>query len=151
MGFLVKTLQKMRAEIKAKPVSMADEAAVSNVFQQYLSEMQGRHMWYDRPHAPQPGQACRIGTDTSDTTRLDGIRIHVAKESHILRMSTTPFREWCHTKNYPAHAIINAFKREFDAKEIHARLGGGTPFVSMIEYIIEMDLTHPELAKLIEY
>jgi hypothetical protein len=152
MKFLVKTLQRMRAEIKNKPVSMADVTAVSNVFQQYLGDMQGRHtLTTDRMHLNRgkpPAGSVRI---LADTTRLDGIRIHVAKESHILRMSATPFREWCHTKNYPAHAIVNAFKREFDAKEIHARLGGGTPFVSMIEYIIEMDLTHPALAKLIEY
>jgi hypothetical protein len=152
MGFLVKTLQKMRAEIKAKPVSMADEAALSNVFQQYLSEMQGRHMLVtDRMHLNRGKPAMNSVKVHCDVTRLDGIRVHLARESHILRLATTPFREWCHAKSYPAHTIINAFKEKWRARETQARLGGGTPFVSMIEYIIELDTTQPELAKLIEY
>jgi hypothetical protein len=47
--------------------------------------------------------------------------------------------------------MIKAMEREFGIKQLQGRLGGGTPFVSFLEYVIEFDLTNPNLAGVLEY
>jgi hypothetical protein len=153
LGFLARTLTRMRGEIRSRPISLTDKAAISNVLQQYLGETQARHMLKtDRIHINRGKPAANSVKIIGATDKLDGIWIHVAKDSKIMRLAATPFREWCHTKGYTAHAMINAMAREFNVKPAaQGRLGGGTPFVSMIEYVLDLDLTNKELAKLIEF
>jgi len=87
----------------------------------------------------------------NDVSKLDGVQIHIGTDTKLMRIASTPFRDWAHDKGYPAHTLVNAMRREFNVKETQARLGGGTAFVSMIEYIFEFDLTNPALAALLEY
>lgn len=152
LGFLLDVLKRMRAEVQSKPVDMANKLAVSNVVQQYLAEMGARHLIRtDRIHInrgkPKEGSVKLL----NDASRIDGVRIQIGEESKLMRLAATPFRDWAHEKGYSAHMLISAMQKEFNIRETQGRLGSGTPFVSMIEYILEFDLTNPALKDLLEY
>jgi hypothetical protein len=152
LPFLIGVLNNMRREVKSKPVDMGNQLAVSNVMQQYLSEKQQRHLLKtDRIHLNRGKPATNSVKILNSVDKLDGVQIHIGVATKIMRIASTPFRDWAHDKGYPAHTLVNAMRREFNVKETQARLGGGTAFVSMIEYIFEFDLTNPALEALLEY
>jgi hypothetical protein len=152
LQFLMRTLERMRGEIKQKPVNMGDQSAVSNVLQQFFQEKQHKHLLKtDRMHTQRGKPAAGSITTISPTDRLDGVQIHLATESKLMRIAATPFRDWAHEKGYSPHTMISAMKREFNIKEAQGRLGSGTAFVSMLEHILEFDLTNSALASLLEY
>jgi hypothetical protein len=45
---------------------------------------------------------------------------------------------------------LSETQREFSIKELQARLGAGTPFVSTVEYVLEFDLTNPALKAIMD-
>ncbi len=152
MQFLIRTLKRMRGELKQKPVNMGDQSAVSNVLQQFFQEKQQKHLLKtDRIHTQRGKPAAGSVKTLSPTDRLDGVQIHIGTESKLMRIAATPFRDWAHEKGYSPNTMVSAMRREFNIKEMQGRLGSGTAFVSMLEYILEFDLTNPALASLLEY
>jgi hypothetical protein len=152
MAFLIRTLNRMRGEIKQKPVNMADQSAVSNVLQQFLQENQKKHLLKtDRIHTQRGKPAAGSVKTLSATDQLDGVQIHIGTESKLMRIAATPFRDWAHEKGYSPSTMVSAMRREFNIKEMQGRLGSGTAFVSMLDHVLEFDLTNPALASLLEY
>jgi hypothetical protein len=152
MQFLIRTLERMRGEIKQKPVNMGDQSAVSNVLQQFLQEKQQKHLLRtDRIHTQRGKPAAGSVKTLSPTDRLDGVQIHIGTESKLMRIAATPFRDWAHEKGYSPSTMVSAMRREFNIKEMQGRLGSGTAFVSMLENVLEFDLTNSALASLLEY
>jgi hypothetical protein len=152
LKFLIATLERMRREVSQKPINMTNTSAVGNVVQQFFAERQAKHLLRtDKMHTQRGKPPTNSIKVKGDTSRLDGIQIHLADESKLMRLAATPFRDWAHEKSYSPHTLIGAMKREFGVKEIQGRLGGGTPYVSMVEYVLEFDLTNPALAAILEY
>jgi hypothetical protein len=152
LKFLIATLQRMRGEVSQKPVNMTGTSAIGSVVMQFLRERQTKHMLRtNKMHTQRgkpPANSIKV---TGDTSKLDGIQIHFADESKLMRVASSPFRDWAHENSYSPHTLIGALKREFGVKEIQGRLGGGTPYVSMVEYVLEFDLNNPALAAILEY
>ena len=149
--FLVTLLGKMRAEIQDSTADMKNQTSVSNILAQFLKAMHTRHTLFTNKIVigqgkPQPGVIQVLG----DPSKLDGVCVQIARDDRILRISSTYMSRWLHDHDFPRHSFTKALKDEFGMTSIKARLGSGTPFVSPLEYILELDMNDPTLVGFIE-
>ncbi len=152
LKFLLNTLTKLRSELTQKPVDMSNTLSLSSVLGQYINEKRARHLLLtDRVHTspgkPPPNSVKVI----ADASKLDEITIHIGRDSKIMRLLSTPFRTWLADHGYSPHNICQRLEKLFGAKQVHGRIGGGSPFaVATTQYMIEFDLTDPELTKFLD-
>lgn len=149
--FLVTSLGKMRNQLRDTPVDMTDIKSVSSILAQYITAHHGRAFLHTdivwlRKSRP-PANAVKM---ISDPSRIEGVKIHLASDSRVLRISKTSLSNWLQENNYSVHNVIAAFEDKYSMKTIHVKLGGGTPFAGGAEYVAEFDLARPGNEDLME-
>jgi len=140
-AFMITSLGKMRAERNDQPVDMADQFNVANILSQFLNSSRARHTLVTNriiigPGKPQPGAIKML----NDTTKIDGLYVHIGRDDKLLRVSSTYLSEWLQEKGLSRHMFMEALKDKFAMKQLRGRLGGGTPLSNMTEYLLEIDL-----------
>lgn len=151
-AFMLRTLEGMRAQIKAQPNDMANSTNVENVLAQYLNAMRARHtLWTDIILIAKGRPAKDAVKVVRDASKLEDVYVHIAVESKIMRISSTHFSDWLKDKGYSRHMFTRALEKDFSIKNIVGRIGGGTQFaVASNEYLIEIHLAGTPLAAFLE-
>jgi hypothetical protein len=149
--FLIERLNDMRSERSTTTVDMTEKMNVSNMLAQFLNAMRTRHtLFTNRIHitAGKP-QGIKI---VSDTTKLDGIYVHVGVDDKIVRFSSTYFSTWLREVGLSRSIFKDALTHEFGAKLVKGRIGSGTgkQFAGATEYLIEIHLAGNPLADFID-
>ena len=82
---------------------------------------------------------------------LDSVYVHIGVDDKILRISSLALSEWLKERSLSRHIFTNALNKELGSKNIHGRIGGGTPHAGLLtEYLIEIDLAGTAIAHLVE-
>ena len=149
--FLLGVLEEMRGERTSQPVDMSNPMNVANVLAQYLNAMRARHtLVTNRIHIvqgkPPPG-AIKVVTDAS---RLDAIHVHIGKEDKLLRISSTHLSEWLAGVGYSRHQFTRSLEAQFGVKTVRGRLGSGTDYAGVTEYLLELNLAGSALLNFID-
>jgi hypothetical protein len=152
--FMLEVLSNMRNERANQPIDMNDALNVSNVLQQFLSEMRTRHtLWTNRIHiAPgkPPKDTIKICART-EIGRIDGVYVQIGFEDKLLRICSTRLSEWLTEKGYSRNLFRNALTKELGMKHIQGgRIGAGTEYAGAKEYLLEIDLAGTPHANFID-
>jgi Domain of unknown function (DUF927) len=152
--FMLEVLSKMRNERANQPIDMNDALNVSNVLQQFLSEMRARHaLWTNRIHiAPgkPPKDTIQICART-EVNKIDGVYVQIGVDDKLLRISSTRLSEWLTEKGYSRNLFRNALTKELGMKYIQGgRIGAGTLYAGAKEYLLEIDLAGTPHANFID-
>jgi Domain of unknown function (DUF927) len=141
--FLIGVVDNMRVEKIAAPVDLSVSINVSNVLTQFLAAMRFRNTLRTNKIHTGRGKPVKgsISVKTWHTDKLEALRVHVGEDDKLLRISKTFLQDWLRDHDYSPAAIIKAMATEFGAVSLQGRLGGGTEFVSGVEYLLEIDLT----------
>jgi len=140
-AFMIDKLNKMRTIRDEAPVDMRKTDNVSNVLAHFLNEQRGRstlltdHLWLKQGKPP-AGAIKVIG----DASRIDKLRVHIAKADKRMRVSSQALSEWLAEKDYSRHLFMQALKEQFGMTMMKGRLGSGTEFAGATQYLIEIDL-----------
>lgn len=149
--FMIATLKKLRSDVSEAPTDMKNTMSVSNILAQFLNAMAARHtLKTNKIHVGQgkpPKGSVKV---VSDTSKLDGIYVHIGQDDRMLRISSTYLSRWMSDHGWSRHAFTKALKDEFGAKVINGKLGAGTDQVRGMEYIIELDMNDAKLQGFLE-
>ncbi len=150
-AFLIGVMGNMRGVLSNSTSDMKDRLSISSLLAQFLGDKAGRHtLVTDRIHRTQgkpPAGSIKVITDT---TRLDGIHVHVGKDDGFIRISKERLKVWATLNKHPIHLFCKALEVELSAKVINGRIGGGTDYVGATEYLYELDTSNPALKGIIE-
>lgn len=137
-GFLVKNIDHMRFIRSQHGSDVKDAKNVEDVLTQFMSAHMARHtLWTDKMAigAGRPPKAKII----RDSTRLDGVYIHIATETGVMRMSSTRLSEWLRDRGYSRMLFIQELKDKFGFKEQPGvSMGGGTDYATGKQYCLEV-------------
>lgn len=149
--FMYARLEDMRKLIKKSPNDMTKSYNVENVLAQYYNAMRARHTLYTNVvhigKGKPPNGSIVIKRDTS---RLEGVYVHIGLDNKIMRFSSTHFGDWLKTKGYTRQVFMKALESEFGSKIVNGRIGGGTQYAGMTEYLIEIQLAGTPLIELLD-
>lgn len=151
--FMIDLLSKMRATRRTSAVDMSQAINVSVLLQQFFAAMRARHTIrtnrvHVAPGKPPIGSIKVIG----DTSRLEGIYVHVGIENKVVRFSNFAFKEWLTEKGYPRHLVVEALQKELGARNVTGRIAGGcgANLVGGTEYLWQIDLAGTPLLDFID-
>ena len=149
--FLTSVLDGMREEVKDSPADMRNNMSVSNILAQFLKAQQSRHTLVTNIiHTGVGKPAAGSVIVRSDPSRLDGVHVQIGQDDKKMRISSTYFSGWMQDHEYSRQAFTKAMKTEFGMKLINGKLGGGTQYATALEYLMEIDLSDPRLARFID-
>lgn len=141
-AFLVEVLNKLRGELTKSSVDMSDSFNVSAILAQFLNSQRARHtIRTNKIHQGRGKPVAGSIKILTDLNRLDTIFVHVGVDDKILRMSSVYLSDWLQEKGYSRHQTVAALEKEFNAKQIRARIAAGTDLAGAAEYLFEIDLT----------
>jgi hypothetical protein len=151
-GFCREVFDKMRAEVRETPTDMKNKNSISTILQQFLTATRARNtLITNKVHTSKGKPKLEDYKILSDTSRLDGIWVHIGREDKVMRIASTAFSRWLADNGYPNHALRKALMDEFGATYVNGRLGGGTTMASTLtEYLIHIDMNHDALKGLVE-
>lgn len=144
---MLNVLERMRDEVANSPTDMSNQMSVSNILAQFMKATAARHtlvtnrmhIGKGRPPTKDPIKVmCDVG-------RLDGIQVHIGKDNHRMRISSTFMSQWMHDNHYSRAAFMKALKEEYGCRETYAKLGAGTEHALPTEYVLDIDLGVPGL------
>lgn len=146
--FLCAEFVKLRAFRASEAVVISDSATIEAIVAQFLTD-NTRHTLYT-DHMPRGvgrnHQPASVDLKRCDVHKLDGVTIHVAEQTGMIRFSAAAFREWCTKRKTSALPIIKELERKYGAARRKSTLGAGTQYSTSQQPCIEIDLTkHPEL------
>jgi len=136
--FLFDTIEHMRMLRRQHGSDITNTANVEDIFTSFMSSHMARHtLWTDTmPLGPGKPAKPKIIRDIS---KLDGVYIHIAVNTGVMRISSTRLSEWLRDRGYSRTMFVNELKQKFGFKEQpSATLGGGTEFVTGKQYCLEI-------------
>src|SRR5690606_19690831 len=117
----------------------------------FLKAMRKRHtLVTNRIHLVRgkvPGSMIRV---LNDVSHLESVSVHWGKEDKVLRISSTALSEWLESKGLSRHLFIRALEDQFGMRATKARLGSGTSFACLTEYVLEIHAPSSALSQYIE-
>jgi hypothetical protein len=152
-AFMVNLLTKMRDTKRTSAVDMSQAINVSTLLQQFFSAMRAYHtLRTNKIHVAKGKPAANSIRPIGDTSRLQGVYVHVGLEDKIMRFSNFKFKEWLTEKGYPRHLVIEALQKELGATNVVGRIGGGcgANLVGGTEYLWQIDLAGTPLLDFID-
>lgn len=150
--FMFEKFMEQRVARANTTVDMKKAINVSNLLAQFLNAMKQRHtMVTNRIHIRAGKPPKGSITVMCDTSKLDGIYVHVGVDDKLLRISSTFFSEWLADKNYSRQIFMKALEKEFGCKLVHGRIASGvSSHVGATEYLLEISLAGSPLADFID-
>ncbi len=150
-AFMIERLEGMRTERREQPVDMRKAINVSNMLAQFFNAMQGRHtIKTNRVHISSGKPAVGSIKIVSDTSRLDGVYVHIGMEDKLVRISSTYLSTWLKDKGMSRHIFTDALIKELGAKKINGRMASGTPHAGATEHLLQLDLAGHALVDFID-
>jgi len=136
--FLFSTIDRMRELRKQHSSDITDVVNVENILSAFMSSHMARHtLWTDTmaTGAGRPPKAAIIRS----TEKLDGVYIHIAIKTGVMRISSTRLSEWLRERGYSRSMFFNELKSKMGFREVQAaKLGGGTDFATGKQYCLEV-------------
>jgi hypothetical protein len=128
---------------------LSDAGNVSDILAAYLQSQRYRNtVKTNRIHhtrgKPPSGSITLIG----DHSRLEDIHVHIGAQDKRMRIGATHFTNWLDEKGHSPSAIVDMLKSKFGVQKAQGRMGGGTDYSSMVQWLLEFDLAHPEMDKI---
>jgi hypothetical protein len=76
----------------------------------------------------------------------------LAKHPNVLRLSVRTMYDWCRRQDPPlqAEVLLSEMVRQLGAKKMRVRLGAGTPHKRAPDWVVELDMTRPDLQDLFD-
>ena len=144
--FLLKVLGDMRNERKEQAVDLRDQFNVVSILSQYLNQMRAQHTLYTNIVPLLQGSLPQGSIQIKrDTTKLNGVFVHIGVDQELVRISSVHFNNWLKERGYSAHVVNKALVEELGARKTKVRIGGGTEFAALPEHVIEIDMSaHPQ-------
>ena len=146
LKFMLTVLGNMRDERDMQPVDMKNVMNVADVLARFLGDMRARHtLKTDRIHVgrgkPGKGTVNVIG----DASKLDAVYVQIGVQDGLIRVDANRFSMWLESNKYSRHIVSEALKNEFLMKWTNGRLGSGTDFAGMTQYILEFNTAGSKL------
>jgi hypothetical protein len=134
---VVATIVNMRTIRQNKSSDVKNVINVANVLTQFLTSQSARNtLWTDSlPLGVGKPKRSKVLRDTS---KLDGVYVHIAITQGVIRIASTRLTEWLKHHNYSRHLLIEELKSQFQFKEIVGQLGGGTDYATGKQYLLEV-------------
>lgn len=149
--FLMDVLAGMRAEVDKSPSDLTSDMSVSTILAEFLNSTRSRNTLVTNRIWTSKGKPTKGAIQIQcDTDRLGEIAVHFGKEDRLLRISSTFFTRWMGERKYSRQTWVKKMEKEFGLKIVNGKLGGGTELVCAMEYLIELDMNHPNLASFVE-
>jgi len=136
----------MRNERKEQAVDLRDQFNVVSILSQYLNQMRAQHTLYTNIVPLLQGSLPQGSIQIKrDTTKLNGVYVHIGIDQELVRISSVHFNNWLKERGYSAHVVNKALVEELGARKTKVRIGGGTEFAALPEHVIEIDMSaHPQ-------
>lgn len=148
--WLIDTLNANRGNRDASSGDMSKVINVSDNLAQFLSSMGPRHLlktnkiWVSA--GKPPVNAIKVIGNRQFT---DAVLVHIGVEDKLIRISSAALTEWCKEMELPRQPLTRGMEQKFGSKKVNGRLGSGTSFATMTQYLIEIDGGQiPELEEL---
>jgi hypothetical protein len=141
-AFLLSVLARMRTIRVDTNVDMTTDLNVSSAFGRFWGAMRAHHVLITdkvvlSKGKPPKGSVKVIG----DTSRLQGVFVQLAKQSRILRISTSAIADWCRTAKISNFVFVDGLKKKFGATPMVGRLGSGVEdWAQPTESLLQIDL-----------
>ncbi len=137
-SFLFSTIDHMRVLRKQHSSDITDVANVEDIFSSFMSSHMARHTLWTDTMATGPGRP-KAAKVIRAVDKLDGVYVHIAVQTGVMRISSTRLSEWLRDRGYSRTMFINELKSKFGFKEQpSATMGGGTDFVTGKQYCLEV-------------
>lgn len=150
-GFMVEQVDRLRYERSRSGVDMKKQINVSNVLAQFINAMRARHtLRTNKIHTGRGKPPAGTIKVISDASKLDAIYVHIGLDDKILRISATYFSDWLNEQKLSRHLFLRSLKTEMGAIDTRGRMGAGTEYAGMREYIIEINLANTKYANFID-
>lgn len=150
-AFMLDRLEYMRSQIGDKAVDMSQPINLSTILTQFLAVARTRHtLFTNRIHSGRGKPASGSIKVVRETSRLDGVHVHVGMDDKMIRISSTALGDWLREKGYSRHLFTEALKKEFGFQRVSGRLGGGTDFAGGTEPLLQVDLIGTPLINFID-
>lgn len=140
-NFLKENFFKMREFVLSSTVGAEKEATISDVLASFLSEnLIFNTLWTDRVHMGR-GRPRKDGVKVlRNTDKLRAVYVQVASDDKLMRISSRYFSDWMTKRGHSRIAFTKKLKEEYGTREVQGNLGGGTPYATSNQNIIEIDL-----------
>jgi hypothetical protein len=149
--FLTGVIIDMRSNMVAQPVDMDKADNVSNVLAQFLNAMRAKHtLRTNKIHRTAGKPVANAIKVIGDASRLETLYVHIGVEDKTLRMSSTFLNSWLTEHGYSKFMFAKSLEKTFTAKTVKARVGAGTQYAGMPEYLIEIPLAGTTHANFID-
>lgn len=145
--FMYAKFDDMRRERSESASDITSYNTLLNHVGRYLNERRMRHtlvtnaIWTlsgKPPVHPSPG-GIRLLSDPGG--RIEQVQIQVGIDTKQIRFVKAPFVRWLRENELSDRLVLQEMARQFNMKEIRGRLGAGTPFLTAIEPVLDMDLS----------
>lgn len=149
--FLLKVLDEMRLQRKETHVDMKNTTNVSTVIAQFLNASRAKHtLFTNRIHVSKGKPAKDAIQVKRDTSKLDGVYVHIGLEDKLMRISHSYLGDWLVDKGYTKHMFMRAIEDQMGSQRVVGRIGSGTDFAGPTEYLIQIDLTGTPVINFLE-
>lgn len=133
----MKIIENMRGNVKTLDANAQSKDNVWDTLTQFLTAMSARHTLITDiipTGAGKPAQAKIFG----DTSRLEGVYVHIAVETGIIRISRTKLMTWLVEHGYGRHMFLGELIGKFGFRNLRsARLGSGTKYRTGNQFLFE--------------
>lgn len=149
--FLLDVLARMRGEVEKSPSDLNNNMSVASMLGEFLNMHRAKNtlitnrVWVSKGKPPKGQILVKC-----DTSKLDVILVQKGQEDGLVRISSRAISEFTAKRNYSRQTFVKKLQEEFGVKIVNGKLGSGTDLSCAMEYLLELDLNHPELSKYIE-
>ena len=142
-AFMITSLGILRKDLQTQAVDLTKEDNVSTILGNFLNAKRARNtlitnVIHKGRGKPAAGSVKVLG----DASRLEAVHVHVGLEDKMMHINSTAVSEWCRDKGISRQAFVKALDKQYGARSIHGRIGGGTSYsVSELVYMLEIHMT----------
>lgn len=149
--FLGQVLDRMRRVVANAPVDTTSSTGILNILSQYLNAVRARHtVRTNIINAGRGKPALGSVKVLSMRDKLEAIYVQVGQDDGRMRISSTNLGDWLKKNEYSRHQLTETLRDEYGMRITNARLCSGTDLACGMEYLLEIDLNHPNLAGFLE-
>jgi hypothetical protein len=146
--FLNDSLRRMRERVNTSGTDMRETTNVASVFQEFVGAMANRIVVTDKVWTQKgrpPPNSCKL-LNAVDLSRMQGVAVHIAVETKLMRVSKAAFVRWCEQHKYSPSVMVGSLEKKFHMRTMNGKIGSGLGLPGSPEWLLEFDLSHPDLS-----
>jgi hypothetical protein len=149
--FLLSVLAKSRAHKAAQPNDIKQQLNITHQLAQFLGASRSFHtLTTNRIHVAKGKPPANTIKVLHDASRLGAIHVHIGMDDKLMRISSAGLGEWLTQKKISRHIFTTALMSELGATKVIGRMGSGTMYAGMTEYLFQIDLAGTPLTNFID-